>query len=647
MQDTAQKIVGHEITRGARNDSRATARVSAFLALIFVLSSLISSPASAQNAAYVEIDAPDTSGFPTVSTVLDVYDASGQFVSGLSLADVTMREDDSARPVDELTEYPVGAQIVVAFNTGPALGVRDGQGITRYQKIQRAIETWSRALDEKKGDDLSLVSIAGLISAHSGPLEFSAALSAFQPEFRASTPNIQTLSIAMDAALASTPEVGMKRAILFVTPHMEDANLAEALTSIGQRAMQGHVRIFIWLADSELNFNHSSIALFQTLTQQTGGSFVLFDNSALPDPETYFTPLRNAYRLTYSSKLNTTGDHRLSAEVNLDGARIASAAQTFALNVQAPNPIITVLPAQITRRAPEDDPFNEKILLPAQQAIEVIFDFPDGHQRPILSVTLFIDGQPAATNTSGALDKFTWDLSAYTESGQHTLRVEATDLLNLTGASLETPVLVQVVRPPVTPLTLLARYRFVIVGSVIAIAGIILFGILASGRLRLPSARARREKKQRYADPLTQPVAIASIEPPTDPLKKTRRLKSANVESPAALLRLTPDGEAASTLPIPIPADELTIGTDPVQASFILDEAVIAPLHARITHTSEGYVISDPGSAAGTWVNYETVTREGYPLKHGDKVHLGGLLYRFVLKDPPSDSEPLVTFLDP
>lgn len=590
----------------------------------------------------MEIDAPDTTGFPTISTVLDVYDASGQFVSGLSLADVTMREDETARPVDELTEYPVGAQIVVAFNTGAALGVRDGQGITRYQKIQRAIETWSRALDEKQGDNLSLVSIAGLISAHSGPLEFSAALSAFQPEFRASMPNIQALSLALDAALVPTPEVGMKRAILFVTPHMADPKLAETLTGIGQRAREGRVRIHIWLADSELSFNDPSVALFQTLAQQTGGSFVLFDNGALPDPETYFSPLRNAYRLTYSSKLNTSGDHTLSAEVNLDGARSASAAQVFALNVRAPNPIIAVLPEQITRRPPADDPYNEELLLPVEQPIEVIFDFPDGHRRPIVSVTLFIDGQPAAANTSGALDKFTWDLSAYAESGRHTLRVEATDILNLTGSSLETPVAVQVARPPITPLILLARYRFAIVGAVIAIAGIILLGILASGRLRLPSARARREKKQRYADPLTQPVAIASTEPPTDPLKRMRRMESAAADAPACLIRLTPDGQPDPAFRIPLLADEVSLGTDPVLASFILDETVIAPLHARILRTAGGYSISDPGSAAGTWVNYELITREGYPLNHGDRVHLGSLAYQFLVKHPPSIPEPTV-----
>ena len=600
----------------------------------------------AQTAAYVEIGVPDATGFPVISTVLDVYDASGQFVSGLSLADVTMREDESARPVDKLTEFPVGAQIVVGFNPGPPLGVRDGQGVTRYQKLQQALETWAQSLDPKMGDNLSLVTVAGPISAHTEPASWAAAFAAFQPEFRSTTTNIQSLAFSLDAALVPTPEVGMKRAILFITPHMEDAGLEAALTAIGQRAMEGRVRIFIWFADSELFFDDPSASLFQTLATQTGGTFVTFDTGTLPDPETYFAPLRKAYQLTYTSALKTSGDHRLSAEVNLGGTRIASAAQIFALNVQPPNPILIALPAQITRRAPADDPYNAEILEPNEQNLEVIFDFPDGHQRPVTSVTLFVDGQAVATNTTGALDKFTWDLSAYTESGQHTLRVEATDTLGLTGTSMEIPVAVQVVRTPVTPLIILARYRYLLVGIIVGVAGLILLGVLLSGRLRLPSLRARREKKQRYADPLTQPVAIASIEPTTDPLKKTRRPKSATADAPASLLRLTPDGEAASALPIPLPADELTIGTDPVQASFILDEPVISPLHARIQRTAAGYVIFDPGSVAGTWVNYEPVTREGHPLKHGDRVHLGHLMYRFVLKNPPAIPEPTITLID-
>lgn len=643
MDDIRSLKAGRGSTQTTRKLLRAIWRVSSFILLLFFFILSLPSFASAEGAAYAEIGIPDVTKFPTITTVLDVYNASGQFVSGLTLADVTMREDESARPVQALTEFPVGAQIVVAFNPGPPLGVRDGQGITRYQKVQRAIQAWAQSLDAKKGDDLSLVSIAGLINAHTGPSEFAAALSAFQPEFRSTTTNIQTLSLALDAALVPTPQVGMKRVVLFVTPRMDDPNLESSLVAITTQAVKNHVRINVWFVDSETAFGHSSAALFQTLAAQTGGEFVAFDTGTLPDLETYFAPLRKAYQVTYMSALNTSGDHRLSAEVNLGGERIASAAQTFALNVQPPNPILAKIPAQISRRPPPDDPYNETILEPTQQPLEVIFDFPDGHQRPIVSVTLYVDGAVAATNTSGALDRFTWDISPYTVSAQHTLRVEATDTLGLTGTSIETPVFVQVVRAPVTPLVLLARYRYVLVGVIVSLAGLILLGVLVSGRLRLPSLRARRQRQQRYADPLTQPVTIASTEPPSSPKMKPGRPKAAVLaDAPASLIRLRPDGEPASASPIPLLGDEVSLGTDPVQASFVLDEPALSPLHARIQRTEAGYMIFDPGSVAGTWVNYEPVTRQGHPLKHGDRVHLGHLMYRFLLKNPPIISEPKI-----
>jgi hypothetical protein len=204
------------------------------------------------------------------------------------------------------------------------------------------------------------------------------------------------------------------------------------------------------------------------------------------------------------------------------------------------------------------------------------------------------------------------------------------------------------VRTAATPLVLLTRYRYVLVGSVVAVAGLILLGVLLSGRLRIRSAGSRREQKKRYTDPLTQPVAIAAAESKTGPRKASRATKTIPIaDAPAALLRLGPDGEPLPGASIPVPGVELLIGADASQATFVLNEPAISPLHAWIRQTEGGYTISDPGSVAGTWVNYDLVSREGHPLKHGDRVHLGHLMYRFVLKNPPPTSEPKITPLDP
>ena len=616
---------------------------------IFLLSYFIFHPsyfASAQTSAYAEISAPDASAFPKVSALLDVYDASGQFVGGLKPSAVAALEDGNPRPVQELTENPVGAQIVIGVNPGPALDVRDGEGISRYQRVQQMLGGWAQARPADAGDNLSLVTIAGPLIAHTTPEAWLASFVAFQPDFRATTPNIQSLALSLDAALASTPQVGMKRAILFITPHMEDPALEAALKTIGERALASRTRINIWLVDGERYFAHPSALLFQSLAAQTGGGYMAFSGrETLPDPETYFSPLRRVYRLTYASALTLSGDHTLSVDVSLGDSAVSSAPQTFTLNVQPPNPILLALPAQLTRSAPPADPYNTEVLLPEEQQLEIVFDFPDGHPRPITHTALYVDGALAAENTSAPFDRFTWDLRGYTVSGQHALKVEATDSLGLTGESLSLPITVTVVKPPSGLSALLDRYRQYIAWSIVALAGLILLFILFGTRLRL-SRRKRKTQRQQHTDPLTQPIS-AITEPPTGKKKMSRRAKPDMVTDAAAwLVRLNPDGEPASVISIPVAIPGMTLGTDPVQSTYILDEPSISPLHARIQQTEAGYAIFDQNSVAGTWVNYEPVTREGYPLKHGDRVHFGKLMYRFELKNPPATPEPILTPAD-
>jgi hypothetical protein len=191
----------------------------------------------------------------------------------------------------------------------------------------------------------------------------------------------------------------------------------------------------------------------------------------------------------------------------------------------------------------------------------------------------------------------------------------------------------------------------------VSLAGLALVFVLLTGRLRLPSLRARQAARKASADPLTQPVAIPLEE--TAPMKtKPRRLSTARKKAAAAapraadalasLVRLNADGQPATANPLALVGAEIIFGTDPVQASVILDNPSISPLHARLKHTQDdGFVLSDGGSVAGTWVNYEPVPREGHRLQHGDVVHFGQLTYRFQLRTPATASEPTVVLEKP
>jgi hypothetical protein len=623
-----------------------------FVAILISLSLLLGlqQPAHAQGQAFAELYPPDLSTFPQVSALVDVFDETGRFATGLTKEAITIIENGQPKPADELIEQALPAQLVVGINPGPALDVRDGQGISRFERIYQVVDGWAQTLSTDMPDDLSLVSISGPIISHANPTELRNSLRAFAPDFRNSTPNLQALSLALDLASMQTPRQGMKKAVLFITPHMDDPDIAAKMQPLIDKAAANKVRVFVWFVDLEPYFVTTSAAAFSTLTVQTGGSLFAFSGKeAFPNPEAYFAPLRRTYTLKYTSAIQTSGEHSLGLEVTLPGGKVSSAPMTFSLDLQPPNPIPVSPPLQITRQAPEEDPFNTKVLLPEEQAIKIIIEYPDGHQRPLARTTLYVDGQIADENTSEPFDTFTWDLRGYSLSGEHQIMVEAVDTTGLSKTSLAIPVAVTVIQPPRGLTALFARYSIPLTVGAVGLAGLALVFVLLTGRLRIPGIKARRLRRQTEQDPLTQPVISAS-EIPTKPAERVKRKREAAVvdrakvvEAPALLVRLLPDGQPSTENPIPLSEKEMVFGMDPVECNHVLDDPSIGTVHARLKRTNDGeFMLHDSGSVAGTWVNYDPIGREGRQLKSGDMVHFGQLIYRFQLKNAPPVPEPKI-----
>ena len=86
----------------------------------------------------------------------------------------------------------------------------------------------------------------------------------------------------------------------------------------------------------------------------------------------------------------------------------------------------------------------------------------------------------------------------------------------------------------------------------------------------------------------------------------------------------------------------MIFGSDPLRASRILDDPSVSPLHARLRFSHGEYILSDEGSTAGTWVNYEQLNAPR-SLKHGDVLQIGRFSYRFMLRVPPERPAPTVT----
>jgi len=626
---------------------------------LFLSVSLLIAPQAfvrAQTAAYAEVAQIDAEKFPEISALLDVFDANGEFMAGLQPSNLAVYEDGQTLKVDALTEAAPPVQVVVAVNPGPALAVRNADGVPRFDPVVQVLSHWADSQSSDSQDDLSLVSLSGSLINHSNYKDWSVSLNSFKPDFRNSTPNLQTLSIALDTVSASTPQPGMKRAVLFITPHMDDPNIDNTIAPLIKRAVEAKVRVFVWFIDAEDFGVTASANAFRSLAQQTNGSFFAFSGrEAFPDVNQYFAPLRHIYQLTYTSALTSSGDHTLGLYIDTGQGTIPALNKTFNVDVQPPNPIFVAPPLQITRQPPADDPYNADVLEPSQQIIEIIVEFPDGHKRELTRTALYVDGTVVDEHTKEPFNKFVWDLSTYDMSGQHEIIVEADDSLGLKKTSIGIPVTLTVIRPVRGIQALLARYRSYLVLGAITIAGLALLAILLRGRVtRTPVQKQNGTRKQQREDPLTQPVVVLT-EPSISATKRAKTQprkaiagwmqprQSRVPEAPAYLIRLTNGGEPASAMPIAVVEKDMTFGTDPVQSMHVLDDPSISPLHARIRRTEEGiFVIFDQGSIAGTWVNYEQVTREGRRLAHGDRIHFGQMIYRFDLSQPPAESEPKV-----
>jgi hypothetical protein len=295
----------------------------------------------------------------------------------------------------------------------------------------------------------------------------------------------------------------------------------------------------------------------------------------------------------------------------------------------------------IQRSCQDDCPNPAARITPAQAALRILVEFPDGHPRKLTATRLYVDGKLAAERTADPFTSFDWDLSGLTASGTHHIAVEAVDSLGLTRRSIELPVQVEVtfIRIPWWQ-KLLGRPGFLRNAAVGAgLLGVALAAVLT--RRRLPRwagqllARAPIGKKG---------VGAAPARAGLDPAHAARRAGSHPEGKPAGcLVRLGEDERPIDAAPVQIAGRELSLGSDPTRADVILEDPSVDRLHARLVSPEAGGVrIVDAGTVAGTWVNDEPVPPEGRWLEDGDVVSLGAVTFRFAAGVQPHPRQVVV-----
>jgi hypothetical protein len=622
--------------------------------IIFLCCCLLLLPISvyAQSGAYATLDSPNLETFPRVEAYLDVHDAQGNFIHGLQGEQIAILEDGHSLPVAEIQELRPGVQVVVVLNPGSSFGIRNNQAISRYDYLKEALRNWAISRQGSTIDDWSLLITGGPSISHvSDPAQLVATLESEQIDPRSAVPSLDTLFRGVSIASDPSPLPRMARAILFITPPPE-ADTLQSLENISVQASDQDVAVFIWMVSSPGAFATQSVEKLRQLSDQTNGKFFAYTGEEeLPNPEEYLEPLRSIYSLVYQSNITEGGSHQLVARIQLADGPVETNVQNFEMDVQAPQPAFVSPPLEIRRRlvTAEDENEANPELTPNEAKLQVVFDFPDGHMRPLLQSELYIDGNPVAENSEPPFDQFTWNLDEFTSDGIHQVQVRATDILGLTGTSIEIPVRISVETRSQDPWVAI-RSNLPLLGGLIALlAGAVLTLLLVlGGRLRPRALRAARNQRRR-PDPVTQSVQIEN-EPPARRLPNwVNRLswsqRSAAPQAYAFLTQIS-DTEISSTEPpIPITSDVTTLGSDPKQASLVLDHPSIEGVHAHLRRQQEdgSFRLADAGSVAGTWVNYAPISKEGIKLEHGDLIHIGGIGFRFTLRQPGQVRKPVVT----
>lgn len=632
----------------------------------------------------------DPQKFPLIQTYLDVYLSPTAYLHELQPQDLVVIENGQRRAVSELTLIEPGAQLALAITYGPAMGIRDALGRSRYDYLLEELSVWESIPIQDPPDDLSLIVDNGPEIVHT--TQWSRILQTLedhQVALRQRLPSLQPLNRAIEVVLDPSERPQMKRAILFITPPQPPEAIA-GLQNLAAQAAQAGIRIFVWLVSAPEETNTPSSRQLERLAIQTGGEFFNYTGvEPLPDLASLLEPLRFIYALSYQSGVTNSGVYPVTIEVQREDLTAASNPQSLQLHIQPPNPVFIALPARI-ERIPEAQASKteNKLALEATQpessdsarskiqTIKALIEFPDGYPRPLLNSALVVDGAVVDQNTEAPFDIFTWDLTPYTSNAIHQVQIIVTDTLGLQGSSPILPVEV-IVEPEGSALANQLRERawWLILLILLLASAMLGLGLVLGGRLypyRFGKAKSRRLRlispgwREDRTLPLSQTSYVSlprrkggsrapapgnsgimetdGISKKTGWLKQKTRPSSQHLPTARAyLIPLSDSDLPIEEAPIPISGDEMLLGSDPNQVDWVLPDPAIEAVHARVRWEGERFFLFAETTIAGAWVNYQPVPPTGCLLRHGDLVHIGNKPFRFKSLNPKDARQVVVT----
>jgi len=219
--------------------------------LLLVFSSLwYPLSANAQSISFIRLSDLSIDLFPQVQAYLSIRDDQGNTIHELTPNQVKILENGTPISVSNLQELQNGTQLMIVINPGETFGIRNSQGISRYDYIKEALRNWAESRQGSTIDDLSLSIKGGPEISHvSDPNEWIRALAMDQVDARTAEPSLDSLFKAITVISDPTPRPGMGRAILFITPPLEgQENIS--LENILAQTKPNQIPIHIWIVAS-------------------------------------------------------------------------------------------------------------------------------------------------------------------------------------------------------------------------------------------------------------------------------------------------------------------------------------------------------------------------------------------------------------
>ncbi|MBG0771036.1 MAG: hypothetical protein H0S82_04970 [Anaerolineaceae bacterium] len=618
---------GHGFVPGVFLPWRRLTGVIVGLVLVF-LTTWAGPAAIAQSAATVAVQFPDLTTFPTIEFEFKALDANGQPLGGYGADQVQVIENGEVLLVDDLIEEYRGVHFTLAINGNREMDLRDDSGVSRYEKLSAALTGWARGTTLKGEDAWSLVTSEGvMVDRTTTPRVWLNGFEEYQPNFRLMEPDLTSLQLAIQAMQSESLDFGVNQAILYITPPPESDQI-DSLNTLTITARDLGIRVDVWMVGDSYYLNNDQGGALVALAANTGGEFLLYTGSQrIPNLNDLHSALGRVISATYTSKLNETGTYNLGVSVDLGGIVVEGEGQPFYIEVLPPNPMLLSPPILIERIWTGTE--EAQTLVPQSQQIEVMVQFPDGHNRALKSSRLMVDGFTMETNTAEPFDTFSWDLESYDESGEHFIQVAITDQLGLTAETIAFPVEVKIITPEAQP------------GFDWHKAGGIAAGVMAALSVLLFVYWQVRQTIGRYQEAHPRADMANDDGLASKPLNPAEKTPLAYLVPAQSLLGLEDPGV------IPVTRSRFVLPDDLATESPYLTEGRWQIERAWLNLLEGHFWLHSVGGNSDVWLNDQPVGMEPVEVMPGDLVYFGELGFRFTIKTDEASRKASVEQYEP